>query len=151
MNPGPATSTLSNSSGSRGKARASVSASARAGRPVSRASISARLVVQSPCAGSRGIASSSLGRRCSLHSPAARSASDRPSVSVFQTKIQAPGIPPQAVEHVIVPRLLVEHVNHDLDVVEQHPAPTLPPLDVPRPRAPLVEPVLDRVGDRLDL
>src|SRR5712691_6017295 len=138
MNPGPATSTLSNSSGSRGKARASVSATARGGWPVSRASSSARLVVQSPWAGSRGIASSILERRGSLHSPAARSASDRPSVSGFQTKIQAPGVSPQAVEHVVLPRLLVKHVNHDLDVVEQHPAPSLAPLHVPRPRAALI-------------
>src|SRR5436309_3560305 len=151
MNPGPATSMPENISGSRGKAATSASATARGGLPASRAISSARLVVQSPCAGSRGIASSRRASRPSLHRPARFRASAKPSVSALQTKIQAPRVSPQPVEHVVLARLLVEDVDHDFHVVEQHPTPTLEPLDVPRAHPPLPEPVFDRLGDRLDL
>src|SRR5882672_4282749 len=97
------------------------------------------------------MASSSRARRSSLHSPTARSASLRPSVSAFQTKVHAPGVAPQAIEHVVLAGLLVEHVDDDLDVVQQHPAPSRAPLDVPGALALLAELVLDRLGNRLDL
>src|SRR5437899_9154233 len=148
MNPGPATSALENISGSRGNAAIKASATARGGRLASFASSSARFVVQSPWAGSRGMASSRRASRSSPPRPACFRASAKPSVSALQTKIQAPRVAPQPIEHVVLARLLVEHVHHDLDVVEQHPAPALEPFDVPRPHAALAQPVLHRLGDR---
>src|SRR5439155_11375218 len=129
--------------GSRGKCAASTSASARGGWPTSLASVSARLVVQSPCAASRGTASSMRATRSGVWRPAWRSASARPSVSVFQTKVHLPGVAPQPLEQVVLPRLGVEDVHHHLDVVQQHPAPAAQPLDVPGGGAMLVELLLD--------
>ena len=108
-------------------------------------------MVQSPCALSRGMESSSRAMRSGVWSPVARNAAARPSVSSFQTKIHAPRVAPEPVEQVVLAGLLVEHVDHDLHVVEQHPAPSLQPLDVPGPQALLAQGLLDVLRHRLHL
>src|SRR5262245_14994929 len=60
-------------------------------------------------------------------------------------------VAPKPLEAVELACLVVEDVDHDVDQVDQHPAPVRVALDVPDRGAGLLEPLHDRVGDRLDL
>ena len=67
-------------------------------------------------------------------------------------KVDVWGVPPQTLQAVKASLLVHEHVNHDVDEVQENPVRDTAPLDVLRFEAPLVEQsFLDRVGDRQHL
>src|SRR5690349_21496300 len=99
---------------SAGKCCAIASASRRGGWPASLATSMQKLLVQSPCEGSRGTAKSRRASRSGVSSPAASSARATSAFSSFHTKVHAPGVAPQPLEEVVLARLLVEDVHDDV-------------------------------------
>ena len=57
---------------------------------------------------------------------------------------------PQTFEIVKAARLLREDVNHEVDIIEQHPLGLLVSLRVSYAQAQTLEPLIDGIGDRLN-
>src|SRR4029434_4879768 len=67
--------------------------------------------------------------------------------AVFFGEGHAGRVAPQALEQIVLARLWMENVDHDVHEVEQHPAPVLHPLHVPGARALLLHLLPHVVGD----
>src|SRR5665647_1412306 len=61
------------------------------------------------------------------------------------------GAAPQPLERIELTPFAAEDVDHEVEVVEQHPIGALESLDVRRPHLLLPERLLDGIGNRLDL